>query len=209
MLQQASLPDGRTRWQKQYYLNGDSAYRFFFDYFLKDHLGNTRVILTSEKDTANYMATMEAAYRTQENTLFYNIDSTSYATSAVPGGYPTDNTTVPNDSVAMVEGNTGEHTQGPAIILKVMDGDSISFGVKSYYVSGGTAGTNSSSLNSVLNTLASGLVALGGGAHGTLSNLDNTSGSPVYNALNTYFYPPYDSTHRQSSADPEGHSRYL
>jgi RHS repeat-associated protein len=47
----------------------------------------------------------------------------------------------------------------------------------------------------VLNTLAGGLVALGGGGgHGTLPNLDNTSGSPVYNALNSYFYPTYDST---------------
>jgi RHS repeat-associated protein len=194
-LTQASVPDGRARWQKQYYQNGDSAWHFFFDYFLKDHLGNTRVILTSEQDTSDYRATMEAAYRTKENALFYNIDSTSYPTASVPGGYPTDNTTVPNDSVAMVEGNAGGHTQGPALLLKVMTGDSISIGVKSYYVGGGTAGSNSSSLNSVLNTLAGGLVALGGGGgHGTLPNLDNTSGSPVYNALNSYFYPTYDST---------------
>lgn len=58
-----------------------------------------------------------------------------------------------------------------------------------------TAGTNSSSLNSVLNTLAGGLVALGGGGgHGTLATLDNTSGSPIYAALNSNFYPTYDST---------------
>src|SRR3984957_21343912 len=76
-----------------------------------------------------------------------------------------------------------------------MTGDSISIGVKSYYVAGGTAGSNTSSLSSVLNTLAGGLVALGGGGgHGTLPNLDNPSGSPVYNALNSYFYPTYDST---------------
>jgi hypothetical protein len=58
-LTQASVPDGRARWQKQHYLNGDSAWHFFFDYFLKDHLGNTRVVLTNEKDTAYYRATME------------------------------------------------------------------------------------------------------------------------------------------------------
>src|SRR6201992_1831179 len=109
-------------------------------------------------------------------------------------GYPTDNTTVPNDSVAMVEGNPGSHTQGPALLLKVMTGDSISVGVKSYYVSGGTAGSNTSSLNSVLNNLADGLVALGGGGgHGTIATLNNTSGSPVYGALNS-FLPSYDTT---------------
>jgi RHS repeat-associated protein len=46
----------------------------------------------------------------------------------------------------------------------------------------------------LLNTLAGGLVALGGGGgHGTLPVLDNTSGSPVYTALNS-FLPTYDST---------------
>ena len=194
-LAQANFEEGRARYQKKYLVSGDSIHAYFYDYFLKDHLGNTRVILTTEKDTANYIATMEAAYRTKEDALFYNIDSTSYPKSSVPGGYPTDNTTVPNDSVAMVEGNPGSHTQGPALLLKVMTGDSISIGVKSYFLSGGTAGTNSSSLNSVLNTLAGGLVALGGGGgHGTLATLDNTSGSPIYAALNSNFYPTYDST---------------
>jgi len=85
-------------------LNGSTAYGFEYDYFLKDHLGNVRMVLTQEKDTAQYIATMEAAYRNTENQLFYNIPLTSYARSAV-SGYPTDNTTVPNDSLARVNGN--------------------------------------------------------------------------------------------------------
>jgi RHS repeat-associated protein len=193
-LAQANFEEGRARYQKRYLLSGDSVTNYVYDYFLKDHLGNTRVILTTEKDTAQYMATMEAAYRTKELALFYNVDSTCYPASSVPGGYPTDHTTIPNDSVSMVQGNTGSHTQGPAIILKVITGDSISVGVKSYYLSGGTAGSNTSSLNSVLNTLAHGLVSLGGGGgHGTIANLDNTSGSPIYTALNS-FMPTYDTT---------------
>ena len=152
------------------------------------------MILTNQRDTAQYMATMEAAYRAKELALFYNIDSTSYAKSLVPGGYPTDNTTVPNDSVARVSGSTGSHTMGPALLLKVMSGDSVGIGVKSYYVGGGSAGSTSSSLPSILNALANGLVAAGGGGgHGTLSSLDNTSGSPVYAALNS-FLPSKDST---------------
>jgi RHS repeat-associated protein len=195
ILAQANFEEGRARWQKKYLLNGDSIYSYFYDYFLKDHLGNTRVILTTQQDTAQYIATMEPANRAKENALFYNIDSTSYATSAVPGGYPGGTDGGANDSVAMVSGSAGDHTQGPAIILKVMTGDSIALGVNSYYVGGGTAGSTSSSLTSVLNTLADGLVSLGGGGgHGTLGNLDiPNSGSPVYTALNS-FLPSYDST---------------
>jgi len=194
-LEQYNFGDGRARWQKLYHLAGDSIYGYVYDYFLQDYLGNTRVILTTEKDTTQYMATMEPEYRAKENALFYNIDSTSYATNEVPGGYPVDNTTIPNDSVAMVSGSPGDHTQGPAIILKVMAGDSMAIGVKSYYVGGGSTGSTSSSLTSVLNTLANGLVALGGGGgHGTLATLDpQTSTNPAYQALNS-FLPSNDST---------------
>ena len=194
-LAQASIGEGRARWQKKYLLGGDSIYSYFYDYFLKDHLGNTRVILSTEKDTAQYIATMEPANRATENALFYNIDSTSYATNAVPGGYPGGTDGGANDSVAMVSGSAGDHTQGPAMILKVMTGDSVAFGVNSYFVGGGSTGSTSSSLSSVLNTLAGGLVSLGagGGESGALSALSNSSSGPVYTALSSFF-PSYDST---------------
>jgi hypothetical protein len=192
-LAQFNFAEGRARWQKKYLVGGDSITGYFYDYFMKDHLGNTRVILTTQKDTAQYIATMEPANRATENALFYNIDSTSFATNAVPGGYPGGTNGGANDSVAMVSGSVGGHTQGPALLLKVMSGDSISIGVNSYYVGGGSAGSTTSSLPSVLNTIAGGLVALGGGSeHTALAALDNTGG-PVYTALNS-FMPVLDTT---------------
>jgi len=86
------------------------------------------MVLTQEKDTTQYIATMEAAYRATENQLFYNIPATSYARSAV-SGYPTDNTTVPNDSLARVNGN-GPKT-GPSILLRVMSGDVVDVATRS------------------------------------------------------------------------------
>jgi len=190
-LAQFNFAEGRARWQKKYLVGGDSTTGYFYDYFLKDHLGNTRVILTTQKDTAKYFATMEPANRATENALFYNIDSTSFATSAVPGGYPGGTNGGTNDSVAMVSGNT--HPAGPALLLKVMSGDSIAVGVNAYYVGGGSAGSTTSSLPSLLNTLAGGLVALGGGSeHAALGALGG-NGSPVYTALNS-FLPNIDST---------------
>jgi RHS repeat-associated protein len=187
-LQYFQQEQGRARWALHHYLNSATAYGFEYDFFETDHLGNTRVLLSQEKDTSQYIATMEPANRTTENALFYNIDSTSYATTSVPGGYPGGTNGGANDSVAMVCGSTGDHTQGPAIILKVMAGDSVSFGVNSYFVGSGSAGTTSSSLPSVLSTLAGGLLSLGagGGENGTLSALTNSSSGPAYTALNSF-----------------------
>jgi len=180
-LQFISHEEGRSRWALHKYVNGTSGYGFEYDYFLKDHLGNTRMVLTQEKDTAKYMATMEAAYRTTENQLFYNIPQSSYPRASV-SGYPTDNTTSPNDSLAKVNGS-GQKI-GPSIILKVMAGDNIDIAAKSYWVANGNPATNSS-LTDALNSLANGIIGLTNGSKGTLSQL-NTTGSPLYNALNSF-----------------------
>ena len=180
-MQFISHEEGRARWALHKYTNGATGYGFEYDYFLKDHLGNTRIVLTQEKDTAKYMATMEAAYRTTENQLFYNIPQSSYARASV-AGYPTDNTTSPNDSVARVNGS-GQNV-GPSIILKVMSGDVVDIACKSYWVANSST-TTLPSITNVLNSLANGIEAITGGSHGTLGQL-NTTGSPLYTALNTF-----------------------
>ncbi|HTR30899.1 MAG TPA: DUF6443 domain-containing protein, partial [Puia sp.] len=40
--------DGRARWSLHTYLNGTTGYGWDYDFFEKDHLGNTRVVLTQE-----------------------------------------------------------------------------------------------------------------------------------------------------------------
>jgi RHS repeat-associated protein len=174
--------EGRARWASHKYTNGTSGYGFEYDYFLKDHLGNVRMVLTQEKDTAKYIATMEAAYRNTENQLFYNIPQSSYPRSAV-AGYPTDNTTNPNDSLIRVNGS-GPKT-GPSILLKVMSGDVIDIAAKSFYKSGGTKSGNNSVLTDVLNSLAGGIVTATSATHGTITDF-TTSGTPVYNAMSSF-----------------------
>src|SRR6202012_5366342 len=125
--------EGRARWAFHKYLGGTTGYGWEYDFYEKDHLGNTRILLSQEKDTAQYIATMEAAYRNTENALFYNIPATSVARTSV-SGYPNDvSVTNPNDSVAVVSGS-GQKV-GPAIILKVMSGDKIDLLVNYYYTS--------------------------------------------------------------------------
>jgi RHS repeat-associated protein len=180
-LQFMAHEEGRSRWAYHKYFSGTSGYAWEYDFFEKDHLGNTRVLLTQEKDTAQYMATMEAAYRSTENQLYYNIPASSYPRASI-AAYPSDPTTPTNDSVARLNGN-GQKV-GPAIILKVMSGDTIDIAAKSYYTSQTGTGTNPS-ITDVLNSLANGIVNMTGGAKGTLSQL-NSTGGPLYAALNSF-----------------------
>jgi RHS repeat-associated protein len=74
---------------------------------------------------------------------------------------------------------------GPSLLLKVMSGDKIDLGVQEYYNSG-TTSTPGSSLTDVLASLATGIVNASGGAKGSVADLNNTSTSPVYAALNSF-----------------------
>lgn len=174
--------EGRVRWAKHKYLNGTTGYEFEYDYFLKDHLGNVRMVLTQQKDTAQYMATMESAYRSTESQLFYNIPASNYSRASV-AGYPTDATTSPNDSLMRLNGS-GQKV-GAAIILKVMSGDVVDIAVKAFYKDQTYSAPNSS-VNDILSSLANGAYSLTGGTKGTLSELNNTSTSPLYAALTSF-----------------------
>jgi RHS repeat-associated protein len=179
-LQFAGHEEGRARWAFHRYVGGTTGYKWEYDFFEKDHLGNTRTVLTHQKDTASYIATMEAAYRNTENQLFYNLSG--YPRSSI-SGYPADFTYGnPNDSVARVNGSGPK--VGPAIVLKVMRGDKVDLSVQ-YYYSG--TGTNSGNLTAsdLLNSLASGIVSLTGGTHGTFSDLTGGS-SPLPMALSSF-----------------------
>jgi RHS repeat-associated protein len=182
-LQFMTHEEGRVRWAFHQYTTGASAYGFEYDFYEKDHQGNTRILLTQEKDTAKYMATMEAAYRSTEDQLFYNIPATSYARASVPQ-YPVDTTvTNPNDSVARVNG--GGQKVGPAIILKVMSGDIVDISTNYYYNNYSGTGGQKLGVSDLLNALAGGLVSLKGASGETLTAL--TSGtSPLPAALTSF-----------------------
>ena len=181
-LQFIAHEEGRIRWAYHKYSSGTTGYKFEYDFFEKDHLGNTRMLLTQQRDTANYLASMESAYRQTELQLFNNINTTSYPRSAV-AGYPVSTTiTNPNDTVSKVDynGSSGQKT-GPSLLLKVMSGDTVNMAVQSYYNTNSASATNSS-FSDVLNSLAGGIYNATAGSEGTVANF-TASGSPVYAAI--------------------------
>jgi len=176
----AGHEEGRARWAFHKYLNGQSSYGWEYDFYERDHLGNTRVLLTQQKDTAHYLATMEAAYRTTEKALFFGLDTSLVNRATV--GYPNDVTiTNPNDIVTVLNGSGIK--QGPAIILKVMSGDTVDLSVRYFYNDAGSTIQAPLSPDDLLGGLAGGLFSITGGTHGVISDLTNPTTGPLAGAL--------------------------
>ncbi len=139
---------------------------YVFDYFIKDHLGNTRMVLTDEQQTDAYpVASMETATAASEKLYYSNIDETR---ADKPAGYPNDTYTNPNEKVAKLNGsNSNSKKIGPAILLKVMSGDQMNIRANAYYrLNGQTLNTPSSPLNELLAALAGSIQGVTGGKFG-------------------------------------------
>jgi RHS repeat-associated protein len=133
---------------------------YVYDYFEKDHLGNVRTVLTEQTDFSMYTATMETAAATQENALFSNLDDTR---TDKPVGYPADDATPDNKSVAKLNAKDGGKKIGPSLVLKVMAGDTIRMGVRAFYKSQGPVSNQPIPVEDMVAGLAQ---AFGGAAAG-------------------------------------------
>ncbi|NIG53531.1 DUF6443 domain-containing protein [Chitinophaga sp. Cy-1792] len=149
-----------------------AAPQYVFDYFIKDHLGNIRQVLTEESNTNLYAATMESGKAATEEALFSNIASTR---APLPAGYPTDGTTNPNQYISKLNAGSGAKV-GASLVLRVMAGDTLKVAGSAFYKSTGTNVNNATPaqmLASVLNAFG-GTDAVGG-AHGAGTSSMNLS----------------------------------
>jgi RHS repeat-associated protein len=137
--------EGRIR---PIYKSGQTPNFSAYEYFVKDHLGNIRATLTNNKDTGQYVLTMETSASAVENQLFSNVDNTRIAR---PAGSPQDNTTNPNDYVAVTNANAQK--VGPALTLRVMSGDSVTIVGKGFYKNAGAITSSATSTSMVSSAL--------------------------------------------------------
>jgi len=127
-LQQINHEEGRIR---MIYTAGQPV-QYTYDYFVKDHLGNVRMVLTEQTQQNVYLASMETANAATENALFSNIDNTR---SDKPVGYPSDESAGNNSAVAKLTALNGGKKIGPSLVLRVMAGDTVQIGAKAFYKS--------------------------------------------------------------------------
>lgn len=151
--------EGRVRYKAA---TTTSAEAYVYDYMIKDHLGNVRMVLTEEQQTDAYpVASLESAKLTNEK-LYYNIpDGSSVRVNKnTVAGYPANDTTYtnPNDFIQQLSGNGTKI--GSSIVLKVMAGDKFNVRVSSWYR------TNGASIEAPINPLADILTSLVTGVAG-------------------------------------------
>ncbi len=95
----------------------------FYDYFIKDHLGNIRTVLTDEQKSDIYFAQMESLKGPFEEALFNNIASTR---DSKPSNFDSDTS---NHKVARLHGSSSYTIVGPSKLIKVMAGDKFKLSV--------------------------------------------------------------------------------
>jgi len=148
---------------------GNIANGFAYDYMLKDHLGNIRMVLTDEVKTNMYpLATMDSVNKVTEELFYANLPQTRVLP---PSGYPA-NTPAGNTHVAKVSAASGSQKVGPSITLKVMAGDKFNVMVNSWWNSGNTPGTPVSPLTDIISALANSFAGVGG--KGTAADITNS-----------------------------------
>ncbi len=153
-----------------------------YDYFLKDHLGNVRMVLTEQTDFSMYLATMETPNAAKETALFSNIDNTR---SPKPIGYPQDGTTSKNEYVVRLNAHGTGKKIGPSLVLRVMAGDTVQIGTKAFYKSNSPQDKNDHNL--LPEDMVADLVRAFGG---NVASNDNHSygGNSDQRLFNTSFY---------------------
>ncbi|MBC7508703.1 MAG: hypothetical protein H7320_08145 [Ferruginibacter sp.] len=163
-LQFGGHEEGRIR---AVYENADAPNtlkKLVFDYFIKDHLGNVRMVLTDEEQRDIYpVASLEPSKLSTEKN-YYDIKEaqislsstatgiTGYTNDNGIGNNPQDATFSAAGSTKLYRLNSNEAKTGLGITLKVMAGDKIDVFGKSYYFQN-TTGTSGNSTLPVLDLL--------------------------------------------------------
>lgn len=165
--------EGRTRYVVA---AGTAPARLEYDYMVKDHLGNVRVLLTEEQRVDKYpIATLEALKLAQEqnyytiddaqivevSTLGGNAPSPAYDNDNGIGNNPSDPSFESTASARMYKLNAGTNKMGLGITLKVMAGDRIDILGKSHWY---TVAGSPASAAPVVEDLLGGLLGAPGSA---------------------------------------------
>lgn len=143
------------------------------DYFLKDHLGNVRMMLTDEiKENQYPAATLETALLPSEQGIYkIPVDGATRVNKSTVAGYPSDNATNPNDFIHKLSGNGTK--LGTSILLKVMAGDQFSIRASSWYNKNGASPETpvTTILTDLLTIFSTGINGIAG-AHGGITDLE-------------------------------------
>ncbi|WP_170827515.1 DUF6443 domain-containing protein [Roseivirga sp. 4D4] len=168
-LQHFANEEGRVR--KNYQGN------LVYDYFVKDHLGNTRMTLTEDQDVTVYFASMETEYESFEENLFLNMDNSRVVSTS--GNYTVDGTINANEA-SRLNGSDAARRAGPGKLMAVSPGDNVDLEVWARYE--GSFGSSSGLSQATMVTAVAatfGGVSGGGTEQQAIYDLFNGNGASV------------------------------
>lgn len=121
-------PEGVVRLTPE---DSENETEYVYDYFIKDYLGNVRVVLTGENATeeVKFLATMEEVHRLIESENFDNLDETA---AALPSDYPVGGSVELNERIAYILAD-GEMTIGPSLVTPVRKGETVKASIEYFY----------------------------------------------------------------------------
>jgi RHS repeat-associated protein len=171
-LQYVLHEQGRIRYAKKYNSVTRAPYfAFEYDYFVGDHLGNVRAVLTEGRDTSNYSASMETADSAHDKALFSNILDPVNTVYAKPLGFDSDTA---NHFVSRLNSSSGVNKRvGPSLVLRVMKGDQVQLNTYAYYNSTTQPpGSGPNMLTELITALSSGIITQSSNKLGLVSATD-------------------------------------
>ncbi len=179
---------------------------FVYDYFIKDYLGNVRVVLTEEDATLTqkFLATMEEVWAHIEEA---NFDQISETREQLPDGYPIDGRVDLNEYIAYVF-TDNEMKVGPSMMMAVNKDEKMQASVEYFYTED-APGASYDNLGLMVSEILVSMVSAGAGvlpvSETMLMNVvsgQTNVGSDLFNFLSTQI----DTT---DLSRPQGYLVYL
>lgn len=191
--------EGRVRFKPAISASGTIAAvpaAFYYDYFIKDHLGNTRMVLTEEEQLDKYPAlSFEGAAGSPEviNQDAFWEDKTGSSINVTgsrstrPAAFGTSTT---NGSWAKAIKNRADGPIGAGKLLKVMSGDRIHTAIDYFYAGGIVNNANANGFQTIVTSILGILTNSAGVPIGIKNNAGNiSSGLGVDPNVREFFAP--------------------
>ena len=177
-----------------------------YDYYLKDHLGNIRAVITEERSAiVSDKVTSEIVKRLQEEMGFDNVDETA---GMAPYLYPYDPSDPDNEMVADLNAFTGRII-GPSKLMSVRQGETIDVSTNYWY----HQLPGEDPITDITEILAGILLNMGAASNGVIPTgpeagmalLNNVNGTP-FAYLNDFLDDAFDEV---DLTDPQAYLVYM
>lgn len=180
--------------------------RLVNDYFIEDHLGNTRMVLTDERDTVAYLAAFETNRDALENAVWRNRNTTRETIASNNAFFNNPN---PNAQYSRLNGSDANRRKGPGLVLKVMAGDTLNITTRALYNAANVPNTIAT-VNDMITSVLTGFLgaASGNAAIDNKAWLQSNNGVVVNtNALNNFI--TNNQNNNSNNNTPRAYLKYL